>query len=76
MTIICIVSQAQSVKHTYNTVTVASTTKFGISVLVSGNDCDKQPSYEYCGERDPSGFRITVNSSSLQYASINLVSHL
>ena len=32
---------------------------FGISVLVSDHDCDKQPSYEYCGE-GTSGFRITV----------------
>jgi len=29
---------------------VASTKIFGISVLVSDHDCDKQPSYEYCGE--------------------------
>jgi len=38
---------------------VASTKLFGISVLVSDHDCDKQPSYEYCGE-GTSGFRITV----------------
>jgi len=30
---------------------VASAEIFGISVLVSDHDCDKQPSYEYCGER-------------------------
>ena len=29
---------------------VASAEIFGISVLVSDNDCDRQPSYEYCGE--------------------------
>ena len=31
--------------------TVANTGIFGISALVSDHDCDKQPSYEYCGER-------------------------
>jgi len=30
---------------------VASAEIFGISILVSDHDCDKQPSYEYCGER-------------------------
>jgi len=29
---------------------VASIKIFRISVLVSDHDCDKQPSYEYCGE--------------------------
>ena len=29
---------------------VVSTELFGVSVLVSYNDCDKQPSYEYCRE--------------------------
>jgi len=29
---------------------MASTEIFGISVLISDHDCDKQPSYEYCGE--------------------------
>ena len=29
--------------------TVASTKIFGISVLVNEHDCDKQPSFEYCG---------------------------
>jgi len=28
----------------------ASVEVFGISVLVSDSDCDKQPSYEYCIE--------------------------
>ena len=28
----------------------ASTGIFGIGVLLCDNDCDKQPSYEYCGE--------------------------
>jgi len=33
-----------------NPLPVASAEIFAISVLVGGNDCDKQPSYEYCGE--------------------------
>ena len=33
-----------------NPLPVASAEVFAISVLVGGNDCDKQPSYEYCGE--------------------------
>jgi len=30
--------------------TVVNTKIFGISVLASGHDCDKQPSYEFCEE--------------------------
>jgi len=29
---------------------MATTKIFGVIVWVSDNDCDKQPSYEYCGE--------------------------
>ena len=35
---------------TEETKSVASTEIFRISVLVSDNDCNKQPKYEYCGE--------------------------
>jgi len=38
------------VVYAVDTKTVASMEIFQISVLVSGNDYDKQPSYEYCGE--------------------------
>jgi len=35
---------------TWLTIAVASAEIFAIGVLVSDSDCDKQPSYEYCGE--------------------------
>jgi len=44
-----LVAQTQpSVKQSWRS--VANAEIFGISVLVSDNDCDRQPSYEYCGE--------------------------
>jgi len=54
----------------------SSTEIFGICVLVSDNDCDKQPSYQCCGE-GTQWFRVTVKQPTLIPSdSINLVGHL
>ena len=52
-----------------------STEIFGISVLVSHNGCDRQPGYEYCGYREPSGCTITVKQLDSLIALVWLTTH-